>query len=193
MITIVDTQIGNVKSIYNMLTYLGVTSTITCDKVEIETAEKIILPGVGSFDIGMETIQPLKEVLTEKVFFQKVPCLGICLGMQLMCQGSDEGVHKGLGWFDIHVKKLKSRRVPHLGWAYLNTCNEWANSLGEYSKFYFAHSYYLPPSEETVATTEYEGENFSAIIQRDNILGVQFHPEKSHEYGMNLLSFFSRM
>lgn len=204
MITIIDYNMGNIASIENILRRIGADAKITSDPSEILNAEKIILPGVGSFDYGMKNLNELgiTQVLKEKVLNENTPLLGICLGMQLLTESSEEGTLKGLGFIKSHTIKFKSEYngekliIPHMGWDYV--CprrNEglFKNSVNNL-RFYFVHSYYVEceNKEEVLATTEY-GVKFASAIGKDNILGVQFHPEKSHKYGMNLLKNFVEM
>jgi glutamine amidotransferase len=200
MITIIDYGMGNLGSVQNVINRLGYSSKITSDKREIELAEKIILPGVGSFDNGMENLEKLDllDVLEYKVIKEKTPVLGICLGMQLFSLESEEGVKKGLGWIKEKTIKFrledKNLKVPHIGWNYLNVKKNThiLRGIPETGRFYFVHSYYIPESEYTVATTNY-GSVFSSVIQKENIIGVQFHPEKSQNEGRALLKNFLEM
>ncbi|BCZ49025.1 imidazole glycerol phosphate synthase subunit HisH 2 [Clostridium gelidum] len=204
MIAIIDYNMGNVASIENILRKIGIEAIITSDPSVIRQADKIILPGVGSFDYGMKNLNDLGliEVLKEKAIESNTPLLGICLGMQLLTEGSEEGTLQGLGFIKAHTKKFESEyngeklRVPHMGWNYIypkSNAGIFKNSLDN-MRFYFVHSYYVECENEkdVLATTEY-GNKFASIIGKDNILGVQFHPEKSHKYGMNLLKNFVEM
>ncbi|MCI0471980.1 MAG: imidazole glycerol phosphate synthase subunit HisH [Ignavibacteria bacterium] len=202
MITIVNYGLGNLGSIYNMLRRIGVKSVITSDPDNIKTAEKIILPGVGHFDKGMNELHKsgLREVLNEKVLKDKVPVLGICLGMQLMTNSSEEGTIPGLGWIDAATKKFlfenREYKIPHMGWNVVSVSNE--NKLirkdTEEQRFYFVHSYFVEVSrpELSFLRTNY-GIGFDSGIFKENIYGIQFHPEKSHKFGMNLLKKFSEL
>lgn len=199
MITIVDYGMGNLGSIANMLEAVGSTSIITSDIALIEKATKLILPGVGSFDAGMNNIRDrnLIPVLNQKVIEEKIPVLGICLGMQLMVRSSEEGSCDGLGWLNGTAHKFEdslSRRlkVPHMGW---NTVVASKNSKlfdgNSESRFYFVHSYYVKMHDrnEELLSSNY-GLNFASGFQKDNIYGVQFHPEKSHRYGKVMFEAF---
>lgn len=204
MLVVIDTGMANVGSVSNMIRYLGFESVVSNEKSIISTAEKLILPGVGSFDEGMLALEKygLIELLHRKVLIDKIPILGICLGMQLMTLGSEEGVIPGLGWFNAQTKKFapvlngEKRLVPHMGWNEifpLKHSSLFDTSSG-YSKFYFVHSYFVHANEpsEVLCTTRY-GEEFVSGLNRENIFGVQFHPEKSHKYGMHLLRTFIQM
>lgn len=198
MITIVDYKVGNLGSIQNMLRKVGCPSSVTSAVEDIEKAEKIILPGVGAFDSGIENLKKygLWEVLNERILVKKVPVLGICLGMQLICQGSEEGQMEGLGWIDASVKKfcLDSElfKIPHMGWNYIEPQKESKLLKDMYPKpkFYFVHSFYVAAEDNSsLMKTEY-GFKFDSAVEKSNILGVQFHPEKSHKFGMKLLENF---
>ncbi len=200
-IIIIDTGMANVGSVSNMIRYLGFQCTVSNDINLIKNADKLILPGVGSFDEGMLALKNshLLDCLIEEVITNRKPILGICLGMQLMTKGSEEGKIPGLGWFDAETKKFDStylgqkRIVPHMGWNSVKASKhlELFDGFENSSKFYFVHSYYVDAynSSEILCTTEY-GEKFVSGLNKDNIFGVQFHPEKSHRYGMNLLKSF---
>lgn len=198
MIIIIDYKIGNVGSILNMLEKIGVDAVISSDIGQIKNASKLILPGVGSFDNGMKNLEEmgLISVLEEKVLKGKTPILGICLGMQLFARKSEEGVLNGLGWIDGEVRKFKldnSFKIPHMGWNTIDICKKdplFADMEDEI-KFYFVHSYHFAckSQDDILATTNY-GYDFPSIIRKENIIGVQFHPEKSHKYGMKLLKNF---
>lgn len=201
MIVIVDYGLGNLGSIKNMLRKIGSDSVITSDHSIIQKAEKLILPGVGSFDQGMKNMQERKLIplLNQKVLEEKIPVLGICLGMQLFTQKSEEGAFAGLGWVDAETirfdpsKTEKKFPVPHMGWEYVSgkTNSFLLNEMYEEPKFYFGHSYYVKcKNREDVILTSHYMHEFDSALQKENILGVQFHPEKSHKYGMKLLSNF---
>ncbi|MCF6365355.1 MAG: imidazole glycerol phosphate synthase subunit HisH [Bacteroidales bacterium] len=202
MLTIIDYKAGNVRSIQNMLKKIGVKSIIS-DKVEdIQNAEKLILPGVGSFDYGMQQLENSKliDVLNKKVLEEKTPILGICLGVQLFTKGSTEGQKQGLGWFDAETvafdksKLPEHYKIPHMGWAEINyneNCKLFQNLHELPPRFYFVHSYHLKANNEKdiIATTNY-GYEFTVGLKKENIIGVQFHPEKSHKFGMQVLRNF---
>lgn len=204
MIVIVDYEMGNVGSIRNMLLRGGFPSVISGDVEVIRSASKLILPGVGSFDSGMNNIERLglRNILDHKALVEKIPILGICLGMQLLSKSSQEGELPGLGWIDAKTVKIvnseptASLRVPHMGWNSVNVVNRgklYFESLN-LSRFYFVHSYHVEcvDPRNVIATTTYGGE-LAAIIERDNLFGAQFHPEKSHKFGLELLNQFARM
>ena len=203
-IVIIDYGMGNVGSIQNMLKYLGTDSIVTSDKKEIESADKLILPGVGHFKCAMDNINKLdiSQLLTTQVLEEKKPILGICLGMQLMCRHSEEGDVPGLSLIDAKVLKFDSLhneelKIPHMGWNEVNLLNDQSQIFKESlqgSRFYFVHSYYVKCNDmvDVLTKTDY-GLNFDSSFERGNIFGVQFHPEKSHSYGINLFKNFLRI
>jgi glutamine amidotransferase len=203
MITIIDYRTGNLGSIQNMLKKIRVESRVTSSPDEIASATKIILPGVGAFDQGIEMLEKLgmKEILDRKVLNDKVPVLGICLGMQLMTRKSEEGVLPGLGWIDAETLRFRfldtiRYKSPHMGWNFIDPKKEsrLLSNLPENSRFYFVHSYYVKPADnaDALTTTSYELE-FVSSFEKGNIAGVQFHPEKSHKFGMALLRNFAEL
>lgn len=205
MITIVDYEMGNLGSIQNMFKYIGVESNIESDPDKIKNASKILLPGVGSFDTAMKKIKEknLDEILNEKALKQQTPILGICLGMQLLTCGSEEGVLDGLGWIPAKTKSFKNKidqklKIPHMGW---NIVRKNQNSLltdafesFDEMRFYFVHSYFVQVDnkQNSILKTKY-GIEFDSAIQKDNIYGAQFHPEKSHKFGMKIFENFARI
>jgi imidazole glycerol-phosphate synthase subunit HisH len=202
MITIVDYGLGNFGSIQNMLKYIGEPSIVTSDVNYLLKAEKLILPGVGHFDRGMLKINTsgLRDVLNKKVLGDKVPVLGICLGMQLLTDGSEEGSSKGLGWIPGYALRFnfidKNLKIPHMGWNNTSKNSESLLTVGFNNtfRFYFVHSYYVQvlDHKNSILKTTY-GLEFDSAIQFNNIYGVQFHPEKSHKFGMSLLRNFSKL
>ena len=205
MITIIDYGMGNLGSIQNMFKYIGVESTIENDVDKIKNASKILLPGVGSFDTAMKKINEsdLKEVLNEKVLKEQIPVLGICLGMQLLTNSSEEGNLEGLGWIDAKAINFKEKidkgyGVPHMGWNIVNKSNDSQLTQGfeefDESRFYFVHSYFVKVEDEknSILKTSY-GLEFDSAIQEDNIYGVQFHPEKSHKFGVKFFENFAKI
>lgn len=200
MITIVDFNMGNLGSIRNMFKKIGVESQITADPQQIAAAGKLVLPGVGAFDAGMENLERtgLIGLLNRRVLEEGVPTLGICLGMQLMARRSEEGRLAGLGWVDAEVVRFSppdsSLRVPHMGWNRVTTnrASELTDNLPQEPRFYFVHSYFVRCQDpaDVLLTTQY-GNPFHSAFQHRNVFGVQFHPEKSHRFGMELLRNFA--
>lgn len=201
MITIVDYGMGNLGSIQNMFRRINVASEITGEPEKISRAAKILLPGVGAFDAAMERIDAsgLKPVLDKKALDEKVPVLGICLGMQLLTKSSEEGVLPGLGWINAKTIRFKfepgiSLKVPHMGWNRVFTVKEspLTSNLPEEPRFYFVHSYHVRAEDPAdVVTITHYGTDFHSVVQHENIFGAQFHPEKSHLFGMKLLENFA--
>lgn len=206
MIVIVDSGLGNVGSILNMLKKVGAEALISAEPATIREAGKLILPGVGAFDTGMRQLaeQNLIEPLRERVLGAGVPILGICLGMQLFTGGSEEGALPGLGWLDATTTRFRfpadgdrpSLRVPHMGWSQVVAKEGSALFAGlpDEARFYFVHSYYVVCRDpcHMLARATY-GHEFTAAVAKANIFGVQFHPEKSHKFGMRLLANFAEM
>lgn len=203
MIVIADYGMGNLGSIANMFKRVGVPSMITSDLSEIDAATKLVLPGVGSFDSAMERVEEsgMHEILTRKALVERIPVLGICLGMQLLMDGSDEGRRPGLGWIAGRVHDFGGvdgfvEKVPHMGWNDVRRTEGSAltGELGEAPRFYFVHSYFVKCADpgDVILTARY-GIEFDAAVHRENIYGVQFHPEKSHRYGMRLLRNFAEL
>jgi glutamine amidotransferase len=204
MIAIIDYGMGNLGSILNMLKRIGTQAVISSDAHVIDAADKIILPGVGAFDNGMQKLESsgLRVLLEESVLQNKKPILGICLGMQLMTHSSEEGTRPGLGWVEAITKRFNftgdkiNLKVPHMGWNHIRCLrpHKITTGLDLESRFYFVHSYYVDSSDESIVLAKSNhGFEFDSIIQKDNIIGVQFHPEKSHKFGMTLLKNFSEM
>jgi glutamine amidotransferase len=200
MIVIVDYKMGNLGSISNIIKKIGYTSIVTSDIEIISKASKIILPGVGSFEKAMGNLQQMNliNVLNEKVIAHKTPTLGICLGMQLLTNSSEEGNVKGLGWIDAETIKFDLNtypdlKIPHMGWNEVSfpQSHFLTSGFSENSRFYFVHSYHVVCSskDNILMKTKY-GFDFTSAIVKDNILGVQFHPEKSHKFGMQLFKNF---
>lgn len=201
-VTIIDYGVGNIASIANMLRKADVTSKITSDVDHIAAAEKILLPGVGSFDTAAIKLRELSlgAAIVERAK-HGVPVLGVCLGMQLLLDSSEEGTEPGLGLIAGQVRKfprvlgVESLRVPHMGW---NTVHREPHATAlpdveDGDRFYFVHSYYADPeSAENVLATTTHGIEFASMINHANVTGVQFHPEKSHRIGLRLLTDFAR-
>jgi glutamine amidotransferase len=197
MISIIDYGMGNLGSIQNMLNKLGFESKLESDPDRLKDADSIILPGVGAFDNAMEKLNSSGFSEAIKNFSATgAPVLGICLGMQLLATQSEEGELKGLNLIPGDVVKFNSDtlKVPHMGWNVVNPVNDILYSQLEENRFYFVHSFYYIPEDlnHTAGTTDY-AHTFTSSVNRDNIFGVQFHPEKSHKYGMQLLTNFSRL
>jgi glutamine amidotransferase len=198
VIAIVDYGMGNLGSIRNMLRRVGAKSVVTGDPDEIGAASKVLLPGVGRFDAAMREIaaRDLRAVLDHVALERRVPTLGICLGMQLITRGSEEGEAAGLGWVDAFTYRFPDGgrlKIPHMGWNAVHRHGEsaLAANLPSDARFYFVHSYYVTTDrpDETVLTAEY-GVTFAAALETGNVYGAQFHPEKSHRFGMQVLANF---
>ena len=201
MIVVIDYGMGNVGSILNMLKKIGAKAILSSKAGDVADAEKLILPGVGAFDHGMKNLDSLSLIplLDERVRGHGTPILGICLGMQLFTRASEEGVRAGLGWFDGEVVRFKPEaheprfRVPHMGWNTVQpkAANTVFDGLGPDSRFYFVHSYHVTCGDQSdvLATTSY-GYEFVSAVKKGRMVGVQFHPEKSHRFGMHVLKNF---
>lgn len=201
MIAVVSYGVCNVGSILNMLRRIGAPAEPVSTPEALAAADKILLPGIGAFDNGMTALRTLglAEVLQQRIVEAKVPALGICLGMQLLGDSSEEGTLPGLGVIGGRCVKIRATgerplKVPHMGWNVLQPRRESAllADLDARARFYFVHSYYLACADpaDVLATTPY-GTDITAMIHRDNVWGAQFHPEKSHRYGMTLLRNFA--
>lgn len=197
-VAVLDYDCGNINSVSNMLSYIGVEGTIAMSKSDIECADSLIIPGVGHFQKGMESLRK-KDFLEPLADFKESgkPILGICLGMQLLTQGSEEAQCDGLGWISGYCKKIpgenngKRRIVPHMGWNTIDIANSPKKHLFRGSeRFYFVHSYAAEGvnAGNVLTETVYEEFHFVSGIHKENVVGVQFHPEKSHKNG---LAFFS--
>lgn len=204
MIHVVDYGLGNVQAIINTYKRIGIDSVPVRDARQLNKVGKIILPGVGSFDHALEQLAAsgMRERLEDLVLNEKVPVLGICVGMQILAHSSEEGVQCGLGWVPGRVRSFASNPaseslpMPHMGWnnvVQTKNCPLF-NDLEDDGRFYFLHSYYFDvfdPNHQ-VAQAEY-GFKFDAIVNNGNVFGVQFHPEKSHHFGMTLLKNFAEL
>ncbi len=202
MIVVVDYGVGNLGSIVNMFKKVGHKAVASSDPSVLRNAEKLILPGVGAFDAAMRKLNEtgLVPILDELVNGKKVPVLGLCVGLQLMTKGSEEGQLAGLGWFDADTIRFKFEggnarlKIPHMGWNEVKVCREHPLVAGwdPESRFYFVHSYHVVAKETdaVLAETDY-GVTIHSLLGRSNIMGAQFHPEKSHKYGMRLLKNFA--
>lgn len=196
MIAIINYGFGNTGSIQNMIRKIGYDAVITNDFSEMKKAEKLILPGVGSFDHAMKALKDLDLVskLNQLVLDEKKPILGICLGMQLMTHRSEEGILTGLGWMDAETVRFipqnPTDRIPHMGWNEVVKVNHSPLTEGfdESYRYYFVHSYHVQcASEEDVILKTHYIKDIHVGFQKENIFGVQFHPEKSHRFGMHLM------
>lgn len=202
MIVIVDYGVGNLGSIKNMFKKAGFKAEPSSDPAVLRDAEKLILPGVGAFDAAMRKFREtgLVSVVGELVLGKKIPVLGLCVGLQLMTRGSEEGSEAGLGWFDAETVRFKfgaehsHLKIPHMGWNEVHVCRDHplVADWNPESRFYFVHSYHVVAKEmdAVLATTEY-GVTIHSILGRGNIMGAQFHPEKSHKFGLQLLKNFA--
>jgi imidazole glycerol-phosphate synthase subunit HisH len=199
-IVIIDYGMGNLRSVYNKLNRYGISALISNKIDEINSADKLILPGVGNFAYGMKNIKDLNllNVLKHKVNEEKVPILGICLGMQLLTKHSEEGDVEGLGFIDADTKRFsfnggKKLKVPHIGWntVTINKTSPLLSDIENEALFYFVHSYYVSCNNtQDVLLSSHYGLDFISGFQKDNIYGTQFHPEKSHSTGIQLIKNF---
>lgn len=201
MIVVIDYNIGNTSSIVNTLSKMGVKAKASAALSDIEKADKLILPGVGAFDTGMRNLleRNMVCILNNRVVMDKVPILGICLGMQLMTMKSQEATTPGLGWLDAETALFKfnnianDKKIPHIGWNSINVKKENVlfNGIEKDHRFYFLHSYHvICNNKEDILATTFYGYEFVCAINKNNIYGIQFHPEKSHKFGMEVLKNF---
>ena len=203
MITIIDYGVGNIRAYINLYERINVKIKVAYNAADLKSATKIILPGVGAFDYAMTRLNSsgMRETIAELVLVKKLPIIGICVGMQILGEISEEGELTGLGWIPGKIKLFDSkvlsseRRLPHMGWNNISHNND--NLFGSVdlnNRFYFLHSYYFEceNQDDILATTEF-GVNFTSAIKKDNIYGVQFHPEKSHTNGVQLLKNFANI
>jgi len=199
-IAIINYGMGNLHSVYRKLTQVGVNPVVATTPAQVAAADKIVLPGVGHFEKAMHNLRELGlyDLLNEVVLVKKVPILGICLGMQLMARKSEEGNASGFGWFSGEVQRFRitdtiKHKVPQTGWNTAHICKEspLLQNIADDSEFYFLHSYHYKTADETevLCRTDFEYE-FVSAISKENIFGVQFHPEKSHDTGTRLLKNF---
>ena len=205
MICVVDYGVGNVKAFLNLFNRLGIKAERASTKKDLDYATHLVLPGVGHFDHAMKKLNDsgIRETLENLVLGSKIPILGICVGMQMLADKSEEGMLPGLGWIPGKVRafsknsKCTQLLLPHMGWNSLILKKSFLLSLKECKKlpqFYFLHSYYFDAQDKSnvLATSNY-GFNFDAIVSHNHIYGVQFHPEKSHKWGEELLTNFSKI
>lgn len=204
MITIIDYGLGNIRAFANVYKRLNINAKIAHNPDDLKDASRIILPGVGSFDYAMQLLNNsgIREELEKQVIENKIPVLGICVGMQMLAKSSEEGVLPGLGWIDGTVKKFNSdlipykTRLPHMGWNNIVPTKQSVllEGFNSDSRFYFLHSYYFVCNNghDIIAQSEY-GMQFTSGINSANIYGIQFHPEKSHSNGISLLSNFAKL
>jgi glutamine amidotransferase len=204
MMVIIDYGVGNIRAISNVYKRLNIPHRMASRPEDLAGAAKLILPGVGAFDnaMGLMNESGLRESLDALVLGQQVPVLGICVGMQMFSHSSEEGNLSGLGWVDATVRKIdtakifQSTRLPHMGWNDVQAVakNSLLHGLEEDARFYFLHSYYFRCNnpKDAIAVTDY-GEKFSCVINSGNVFGVQFHPEKSHHWGIRLLENFAKL
>ena len=203
MIKIVDYGLGNVLAFHNVFKRLGIPVAVARSAADLSDATRVILPGVGAFDQAMQLLDEsgMRGALDELALGQKIPVLGVCVGMQILAQRSDEGTSPGLGWIDGQVKGFKSLdradlMLPHMGWNDVNPAVGHPLFLGLETDalFYFLHSFYFQCArpQDAAATSTY-GTEFSCAVSKDNIHGVQFHPEKSHHFGAQLLKNFAEL
>ncbi len=203
MITIIDYGLGNLRSVQKSFERANLNVKISNDLNEINKADKLVLPGVGHFGKGMKNLKSsgLIDVLNERVLIKKTPILGICLGMQLMTKYSEEGNSEGLGWIDASTIRFqkdieKKYKVPHIGWNSIDIINDnpFLNKIKNNSQYYFVHTYYvLCKKKKEVMTESNYGIKFHSSFQKDNVFGVQFHPEKSFSVGLQMLENFSKI
>ena len=202
MITIINYGSGNIRAIGNIYERLNIPFKVANFPEEVIGAEKIILPGVGAFDetIFMLDKSGFRSVLDHEVLINRIPVLGICVGMQILAKKSEEGSLPGLGWINGEVKRIDKTlliskpKIPHLGWnsVCVSQSNKLFQEVDEEQGFYFLHSYYFEcENESDIMSTTVYGKNFASSVNHKNIYGVQFHPEKSHHNGMNLLKNFA--
>lgn len=205
-IVVVDYGMGNLGSIRNMFSHLGITAVISSDPAAVRTADKLVLSGVGAFDHGMKHLEErgLIPVLRERALGQGIPLLGICLGMQLLTRCSEEGERPGLGWVEAATVRFRFEdeqqqarlKIPHMGWnrVFCRQDSVLFRDMHPEPRFYFVHSYHVVCEDTAdVLCTTHHGCDFTAALERGNLYGVQFHPEKSHKYGMKLLANFAEL
>ena len=204
MITLIDYGVGNIFAFQNVYKRLNIPTRIAKTAADLINSEKLILPGVGAFDFAMEQLNAsgMRQILDELVLDKKVPIIGICVGMQMMGNRSDEGSAEGLKWIDADIIKFdetliqQRTKLPHMGWNDVSPLSGHPlfNGLEQDSIFYFLHSYYFNCNnkEDIIAVSDY-GISFASAVNSNNVYGIQFHPEKSHQYGEKLLNNFAQL
>ncbi len=205
MIGIIDYGLGNIRAFSNIYKSLNIKYRIIKKSEELKDVSKIILPGVGAFDDAMKkfNISGLRDGVEKMILNEKIPLLGVCVGMQMLAESSDEGSEKGLGWINSSVKIFDAKtikhntKLPHMGWNTIDIISKnepLFKDLEQESSFYFLHSYYFDCKDKKniISETEY-GNRYTSAVRSDNIYGVQFHPEKSHKNGITLLNNFSNL
>lgn len=204
MIAIVHYGLGNVHAIADIYKRLGIPATLATTERDLRDADRIILPGVGAFDWAMTRLNEsgLREALEQSVLTERKPLLGICVGMQMLARNSEEGKLEGLGWVEGAVRKFDvsafshKTHLPHMGWNDVRACRSSGllDELGSNARFYFLHSYYFAAGsqDDVLAVTDYQG-TFASGVSTGNVYGVQFHPEKSHQWGIKLLKNFAEL
>jgi glutamine amidotransferase len=204
MIAIINYGLGNIKAIGNIYERLNIPFKIISEPDQLKHSEKLLLPGVGAFDEAMTLLNQsgLRSALEYAALVNKIPVLGICVGMQMLAGTSEEGKLPGLGWIDGEVKKIDKTtleykpKLPHLGWnsIKIKKTHDLLGSISEEDGFYFLHSYYFHcHNEQNILATTFYGKEFVSVINNDHIYGVQFHPEKSHSNGIQLLKNFAEL
>ena len=201
-IIVIDYGMGNIGSILNILKKVGVHAAASKGPEDVLSANKLILPGVGAFDEAIKNLHTMDyiDVLNKKVLVEKTPILGICLGLQLFCRGSEEGHEPGLGWLDAKAVRFRfedtkyQRKIPHMGWNTVHVCQKSPlfPNLDEEHRFYFVHSFHVQcnnPSD--ILTCTHYGSEFTSAVCHENIVGTQFHPEKSHRFGLAFFQAFA--
>lgn len=201
MIGIINYGLGNISSFSNILKVLNINYLIVDEVSQLNECDRFILPGVGSFDVAINKIKNLIffDQLKKKIILEKKKILGVCVGMQVFFDSSEEGEQSGLGWISGNVVRLKNEkniRIPHMGWNIILKKNEnnILKNIPINSEFYFLHSYCcMPKNEENILASSFYGLSFCSVVKNDNIYGVQFHPEKSHQKGIELIKNFSEI
>jgi len=201
-VTLIDYGLGNIRAFINIYRRLNIPVNVAQTVSQLKTAERIILPGVGAFDWAMDCLDKsgMRDCLDELVQGEGRPVLGVCVGMQIMGERSEEGLRQGLGWFNAEVKQLpvnatnQSVQLPHMGWNRVKASKEGLFACIEDPYYYFLHSYHFAAgdSAHVLAVANYHG-GFAAAVNKGNIFGVQFHPEKSHHWGVQLLKNFAEL